>query len=89
VAGPASANGFACPKCDARTNVKDSRQDVDGSVRRRRECSQCSHRFTTYEEVSGRLEKASDRERLRLYERLFPKLVALANDIDLLTAEHD
>ena len=42
-----------CPKC-RHTNDKviDSRSSRDGAViRRRRECLQCSHRFTTYEEA--------------------------------------
>lgn len=41
-----------CPKCGKDTNVVDSRESEEGSaVRRRRECSQCRHRFTTYERV--------------------------------------
>ena len=42
-----------CPQCGARdTRVVDSR-DLDESVtiRRRRECTACSNRFTTYERV--------------------------------------
>lgn len=40
-----------CPSCDAgTTNVIDSRPTEGGTaVRRRRECSDCSTRFTTYE----------------------------------------
>lgn len=38
-----------CPKCGCENlAVRDSRP-VDGSVRRRRECIACYHRFTTYE----------------------------------------
>ncbi len=42
-----------CPSCGFReTKVIDSRLNVDGtSVRRRRECLECSKRFTTYEYV--------------------------------------
>lgn len=42
-----------CPFCDnADTKVIDSRQTDDGhSIRRRRECENCSRRFTTYEKV--------------------------------------
>lgn len=40
-----------CPHCKSEdTNVIDSRLTEDGrAVRRRRECPQCSHRFTTFE----------------------------------------
>lgn len=42
-----------CPKCHARDDkVIDSRAIKDETViRRRRECTTCGHRFTTYEEV--------------------------------------
>ena len=40
-----------CPFCGAAdTSVLESRT-VDGKVRRRRECSKCEKRFTTFEEV--------------------------------------
>jgi transcriptional repressor NrdR len=39
-----------CPRCDLPTRVLESRRADDGAaVRRRRECSSCGHRFTTYE----------------------------------------
>lgn len=42
-----------CPKCGCQEDkVIDSRASREGAtIRRRRECLQCSHRFTTYEEV--------------------------------------
>ena len=42
---------MVCPFCNAEdTAVVDSRNNVDGdAIRRRRECSACSTRFTTYE----------------------------------------
>ncbi|HSJ04925.1 MAG: transcriptional regulator NrdR [Verrucomicrobium sp.] len=42
-----------CPKCGTlEDKVIDSREAKDGSsVRRRRECQGCNHRFTTYEQV--------------------------------------
>ena len=42
-----------CPFCgDQESKVVDSRHSDDGlSIRRRRECMQCQHRFTTYEIV--------------------------------------
>ncbi len=40
-----------CPSCSSgRTRVVDSRETAD-SVRRRRRCEDCDHRFTTYERV--------------------------------------
>jgi transcriptional repressor NrdR len=42
-----------CPKCSLQDDkVIDSRASREGAtIRRRRECSGCGHRFTTYEEV--------------------------------------
>ncbi len=44
-----------CPRCEATgTRVIDSR-DLEGgtTIRRRRECEACAHRFTTYERPEG------------------------------------
>jgi transcriptional repressor NrdR len=39
-----------CPQCHQPSRVLESRRAADGtSTRRRRECSGCGHRFTTYE----------------------------------------
>ncbi|HEY1662867.1 MAG TPA: transcriptional regulator NrdR [Verrucomicrobiae bacterium] len=42
-----------CPKCGCQEDkVIDSRASREGvTIRRRRECTKCGHRFTTYEEV--------------------------------------
>ena len=42
-----------CPKCGCQEDkVVDSRASREGAtIRRRRECTKCGHRFTTYEEV--------------------------------------
>jgi transcriptional repressor NrdR len=42
-----------CPKCGCQEDkVIDSRASREGAIiRRRRECTTCSHRFTTYEEL--------------------------------------
>ena len=45
-----------CPKCGgSKSSVIDSRQAEDGNtIRRRRECEDCQHRFPTYERVEER-----------------------------------
>ena len=45
-----------CPKCGGnKSSVVDSRQAEDGNtIRRRRECEECQHRFTTYDRVEER-----------------------------------
>lgn len=42
-----------CPKCGGQEDrVVDSRASREGAtIRRRRECTGCNHRFTTYEEI--------------------------------------
>jgi transcriptional repressor NrdR len=66
-----------CPRCEATgTRVIDSRDLENGStIRRRRECEACAHRFTTYERPEGaRLivvkrdgsREEFDREKLRI-----------------------
>ncbi len=44
-----------CPFCDYyETRVIDSRPTDEGqAIRRRRECTKCSKRFTTYEKIEG------------------------------------
>ena len=39
-----------CPKCNSdQTTVLDTRPSENNGIRRRRECQNCAHRFTTYE----------------------------------------
>ena len=38
-----------CPRCESPTKTLETRRVADGAIRRRRECSSCGHRFTTYE----------------------------------------
>ena len=39
-----------CPRCDSSSRTLETRRAPDGNaVRRRRECANCGHRFTTYE----------------------------------------
>ena len=38
-----------CPRCDSPTKTLETRRVPDGATRRRRECTECGHRLTTYE----------------------------------------
>ena len=38
-----------CPRCESQTKTLETRHVPDGAIRRRRECPDCGHRFTTYE----------------------------------------
>ncbi len=44
-----------CPKCSCQNDkVIDSRASREGAtIRRRRECLECTHRFTTYEQIEN------------------------------------
>lgn len=43
-----------CPHCKkSETQVIDSRESDEHIIRRRRECLDCSHRFTTYEKIES------------------------------------
>ncbi|MBP6818290.1 MAG: hypothetical protein KBC46_03190 [Ferrovibrio sp.] len=46
---PATLSGMCCPRCgDNDSRVLDSRGTM-GSIRRRRACPRCGHRYTTFE----------------------------------------
>ncbi len=66
---------MVCPFCNAEdTAVVDSRKNVDGdAIRRRRECSVCNTRFTTYEksEIELIVKKRNGNLEEFQYEKLF------------------
>ena len=66
---------MVCPFCNAEdTAVVDSRKNVDGdAIRRRRECSACNTRFTTYEksEIDLIVKKRNGNLEEFQYEKLF------------------
>ena len=66
---------MVCPFCNAEdTAVVDSRKNVDGdSIRRRRKCSVCNTRFTTYEksEIELIVKKRNGNLEEFQYEKLF------------------
>lgn len=82
--------GYICISCNVGgTTVKDSRQNEDGQIRRRRKCKLCGFSFTT-KEVPTNLVLTSDIEQLKLYRKqLLPALFKLADLADLLRAEHE
>jgi transcriptional repressor NrdR len=58
--------GVTCPSCEAATRVLESRPAPDGAVRRRRECTACGRRFTTFERREPELyviKRSGDRQR--------------------------
>ncbi len=87
-----------CPKCGSRDDkVIDSRQSRDGlSIRRRRECLDCSFRYTTYEEIErtdlrvikrDRSHEAFDRRKLvaslaKAFEKRSTSLMVLEQTVD-------
>ena len=76
-----------CPKCGSlEDKVIDSRVSKDGaSIRRRRECILCQHRFTTYEEIERadiRVIKRDGRGELVNRCRLSPRPSRLASGYD-------
>ncbi len=83
-----------CPFCQHEdTRVIDSRLTEDGStVRRRRECPQCSERFNTYETAelklptivkTGDRREAFDEHKLRVsFERALQKRPVASHDVD-------
>ena len=66
---------MVCPFCNTEdTAVVDSRKNVDGdAIRRRRECSACNTRFTTYEksEIELIVKKRNGNLEEFQYEKLF------------------
>lgn len=55
-----------CPKCRQQTCITiESRINKDNSRRRRKECSECKHRYTTYE-VSEHFYKCSNLNQRRV-----------------------
>ena len=69
---------MVCPFCNAEdTAVVDSRKNVDGdAIRRRRQCSVCNTRFTTYEksEIELIVKKRNGNLEEFQYEKLFSGL---------------
>lgn len=65
--------GYECPSCSAPMAVVDSRPSTKGGIRRRRECTSCGARATTYEVELSRyhdfltgLESLADQARIML-----------------------
>lgn len=52
---------MTCPVCGSKTHIVNSRSDGE-TVRRRRECLDCGHRFTTREIDNDMLKKLTKKE---------------------------
>lgn len=80
---------LACPLCDGVTEVIDSRNAPDNSIRRRRKCIKCGHRYSTYEII----EDKEDLKILKFYREKYPKDTRspsiILNEIKMLQSEHD
>ena len=89
-----------CPQCQCLDDkVVDSRTVKEGvGVRRRRECMNCGHRYTTYESIihaelkvikkDGQLREEFDREKIRFgIEKACWKRPISGEDIELMTED--
>ena len=88
-----------CPFCaEQESKVVDSRHSEDGlSIRRRRECMRCQHRFTTYEIVetlpilvvkrNGSRQSFDRNKIVKSMIRAFDKRKVDVNDLDRITTE--
>lgn len=80
---PNDERSFACPKCDGKVRVIDSRAaTVEGKVaiRRRRICQACNYRFTTFEVIA---EEYLSMERMKAKAK---RALAIFRDISELNA---
>ncbi len=56
-----------CPKCEyKKSSVIDSRSVLNSSIRRRRLCLRCEHRFTTHEYRQGVMQKLVEEAEQRI-----------------------
>jgi len=89
-----------CPQCQCQDDkVVDSRTVKEGvGVRRRRECMNCGHRYTTYESIihaelkvikkDGQVREEFDREKIRFgIEKACWKRPISGEDIELMTED--
>ena len=85
---------MVCPACKkGDTTVVDSRPLGQGDiVRRRRECFECRHRFTTYEQYAQEGSKLVANERAHVQQsmqRILGELRSLAGSIEILKGQLD
>lgn len=68
-----------CPKCQSHeTKVIDVRQTKDGGWRRRRECKECKHRWTSY---SGMYAEENRVNLIQATERLIKRMKCLEQEV--------
>ena len=56
-----------CPLCGAKAKTIETRQRGQNTLRRRRECMECCHRFTTVEEIFMAIITPTDKDVLLAY----------------------
>jgi transcriptional repressor NrdR len=80
-----------CPRCGASSHVLETRAAESGAaVRRRRQCSECDERFTTFERIAIErlyVRKRDDRRQPFDAEKLRSALARAAHKRDVSTAE--
>ncbi len=57
---PVEGKGMPCPQCSGKTRTVESRIG-EAAVRRRRQCKECGHRFSTRELEDGALKQLRER----------------------------
>ena len=77
-----------CPKCKSKSKVCDSRPTEDGTIRRRRECLKCSHRYATTEvlvEITQVVAKPAQPKKVVVTAKRKSKRMYSAREIDRLS----
>ena len=81
-----------CPKCKSKsTFVLETRPDLNGEKRRRRECQDCKWRFTTYEVHSYNLldDEKFEKDKKKLTDSLEETKHSIVNAINTLLQNID
>lgn len=69
---------MVCPKCNSKLGVADSRQ-TEAYTRRRRFCTKCDYKFTTYEMLDSEYIERLEKENRELRKKV-DKITEIIND---------
>jgi transcriptional regulator NrdR family protein len=69
---------MVCPKCNSKLGVTDSRQ-TEAYIRRRRICTKCDYKFTTYEMLDSEYIEKIEKENKELRKKV-DKITEIIND---------